>query len=113
MTPGRVVTPAERVRRKNVIPKTTADPSFSSVGVIEGQNATPETIGKGPIPKRVCIFVEPSPFTYVCGYMNRFCNLIRYLREAGCEVLVITTGVFARLRCSPALNRVVRCDRPS
>jgi len=48
--------------------------------------------GQGLVPKRVCIFVEPSPFTYVCGYKNRFCNLIRYLREAGCEVLVITTG---------------------
>jgi len=43
-------------------------------------------------PRRVAVFVEPSPFTYVSGYKNRFCTMIRHLREAGCEVLVITTG---------------------
>lgn len=42
-------------------------------------------------PRRVAIFVEPSPFAYVCGYKNRFQNFIRYLREGGDEVLVITT----------------------
>ena len=43
-------------------------------------------------PRRIAIFVEPSPFTYVCGYANRFTNTIRCLVEQGCEVLVITTG---------------------
>ncbi|GFR39619.1 hypothetical protein Agub_g83 [Astrephomene gubernaculifera] len=43
-------------------------------------------------PRRVCIFVEPSPFTYVSGYKNRFTTMIRFLVEAGCEVLVVTTG---------------------
>lgn len=45
-----------------------------------------------PSPRRIAIFVEPSPFTYVCGYANRFTNTIRCLMEQGCEVLVITTG---------------------
>jgi sulfoquinovosyltransferase len=44
------------------------------------------------VPKKVVVLVEPSPFTYVCGYQNRFRNLIRYLKEAGTEVLVITPG---------------------
>lgn len=44
------------------------------------------------VPKRVAVFVEPSPFTYVCGYKNRFCTMIKFLVEAGCEVLVVTTG---------------------
>lgn len=43
-------------------------------------------------PKRVCILVEPSPFTYVCGYMNRYRNTVRFLQEAGCEVLLVTPG---------------------
>ncbi|CAG9466828.1 unnamed protein product [Pedinophyceae sp. YPF-701] len=43
-------------------------------------------------PRRICIFVEPTPFYYVCGYKNRFCNLIKFLRDMGCDVLVITTG---------------------
>eukprot|EP00897_Mesotaenium_endlicherianum_P007686 jgi/Mesen1/6946/ME000360S06209 len=42
-------------------------------------------------PRRIALFVEPSPFAYVCGYKNRFQNFIRYLREGGDEVLVITT----------------------
>ncbi len=46
-----------------------------------------------PPPRRIAIFVEPSPFTYVCGYANRFTNTIRSLVEQGSEVLVITTGI--------------------
>jgi len=34
------------------------------------------------------VFVEPSPFSYVCGYKNRFENMIRYLREDGDDVMV-------------------------
>ena len=48
--------------------------------------------GAAAVPKRVALFVEPSPFTYVCGYKNRFQTLIRYLKEQGTEVLVITPG---------------------
>jgi len=46
----------------------------------------------GSVPKRIAILVEPSPFTYVSGYKNRFCNTIKHLVEAGCEVMVVTTG---------------------
>ncbi|XP_016507708.2 sulfoquinovosyl transferase SQD2 [Nicotiana tabacum] len=42
-------------------------------------------------PRRIAIFVEPSPFAYVSGYKNRFQNFIRYLREMGDEVMVVTT----------------------
>lgn len=42
-------------------------------------------------PRRICLFVEPSPFSYVCGYKNRFQNFIKHLRERGDEVLVVTT----------------------
>ncbi|KAJ7961282.1 sulfoquinovosyl transferase SQD2-like [Quillaja saponaria] len=42
-------------------------------------------------PRRIALFVEPSPFAYVSGYKNRFQNFIRYLREMGDEVLVVTT----------------------
>ena len=41
------------------------------------------------VPRRICIMVEPSPFSYICGYVNQFTNLIRYLREEGCEVRYI------------------------
>lgn len=51
-----------------------------------------QAVGLPAPPKRICILVEPSPFTYVCGYMNRYRNTIRYLKELGCEVLIVTPG---------------------
>ncbi|KAL6503238.1 Sulfoquinovosyl transferase sqd2 [Orobanche hederae] len=42
-------------------------------------------------PRRIALFIEPSPFSYVSGYKNRFQNFIKYLREMGDEVMVITT----------------------
>ncbi|KAL6496187.1 Sulfoquinovosyl transferase sqd2 [Orobanche gracilis] len=41
--------------------------------------------------RRIALFIEPSPFSYVSGYKNRFQNFIKYLREMGDEVMVITT----------------------
>ncbi|KAG0463351.1 hypothetical protein HPP92_018855 [Vanilla planifolia] len=43
------------------------------------------------MPRRIALFVEPSPFAYVSGYKNRFQNFIKYLREMGDEVMVVTT----------------------
>ena len=40
--------------------------------------------------------VEPSPFTYVSGYANRFQEMIRFLDVTGDEVEVITTDVHAK-----------------
>jgi sulfoquinovosyltransferase len=70
----------------------TAFPAY--VDVISNTNksnagSSPDT---HPRPKRVCIMVEPSPFTYVCGYMNRYRNTVRFLVELGCEVLVVAPG---------------------
>lgn len=41
-------------------------------------------------PKKVAIFVEPSPFSHISGMKNRFESLIKTLREAGDEVMVVT-----------------------
>lgn len=45
-----------------------------------------------PAPRRVCVMIEPTPFTYISGYKNRFQAMLRYLVEAGDQVLVVTTG---------------------
>ncbi|KAG5402676.1 hypothetical protein IGI04_008795 [Brassica rapa subsp. trilocularis] len=50
---------------------------------IEAPLLDPESYSK---PRRIALFVEPSPFAYVSGYKNRFQNFIRYLREMGDEV---------------------------
>jgi len=44
----------------------------------------------GGRPRRVAIVVEPTPFTHVSGYANRYKGLVEYLRGRGDEVLVIT-----------------------
>lgn len=43
-------------------------------------------------PLRIAMFVEPSPFTYVSGYRNRYTNAIVHLQRLGCQVLVVTPG---------------------
>lgn len=40
-------------------------------------------------PRRIALMIEPTPFTHVSGYSNRFKNLLLQLQEAGDEVLVI------------------------
>eukprot|EP00879_Flechtneria_rotunda_P002458 GHRR01002655.1.p1 GENE.GHRR01002655.1~~GHRR01002655.1.p1 ORF type:complete len:482 (+),score=107.19 GHRR01002655.1:234-1679(+) len=41
-------------------------------------------------PRKVAIFVEPSPFSHISGMKNRFESLIRNLREEGDDVMVVT-----------------------
>ncbi|XP_068667582.1 sulfoquinovosyl transferase SQD2-like [Aristolochia californica] len=60
----------------------------------EGGDATApllEELEGSSRPRRIALFVEPSPFAYVSGYKNRFQNFIKYLREMGDEVIVVTT----------------------
>ncbi|KAA8498997.1 Sulfoquinovosyl transferase SQD2 [Porphyridium purpureum] len=40
--------------------------------------------------RKIAIVVEPTPFTHVSGYSNRFKTLLKWLNQAGDEVLVIT-----------------------
>jgi sulfoquinovosyltransferase len=46
-------------------------------------------------PLRLCLFVEPSPFTYMSGYANRFQALLQYLADKHLEddVHIVTTEV--------------------
>lgn len=78
-----------------VLPPLPPPPQRGPARPLQGTSSTsPGTVkvqGK-EVPKRIAILVEPSPFTYVSGYKNRFCNTIKHLVEAGCEVLVVTTG---------------------
>lgn len=61
---------------------------------VNGEDESPPTLLESETisrPRRIALFVEPSPFAYVSGYKNRFQNFIRYLREMGDEVMVVTT----------------------
>ena len=63
----------------------------------DGDDARKRTIARASAaldatdrPRRVAIFVEPSPFSHVSGMKNRFLRLIENLREMGDEVVVVT-----------------------
>ncbi|KAH6761993.1 sulfoquinovosyldiacylglycerol 2 [Perilla frutescens var. hirtella] len=58
---------------------------------VEEENPPPLDAEMNSKPRRIALFVEPSPFAYISGYKNRFQNFIKYLREMGDEVLVVTT----------------------
>jgi hypothetical protein len=41
-------------------------------------------------PRRVCLMVEPTPFTHVSGYANRFKEMLKFMSKAGDEVDILT-----------------------
>lgn len=41
-------------------------------------------------PRKICLMVEPTPFTHVSGYANRFKEMLKFLAKAGDEVEVLT-----------------------
>jgi hypothetical protein len=41
-------------------------------------------------PLRILLLVEPTPFTYVSGYANRFKEMLSYLKQAGDIVHILT-----------------------
>lgn len=41
-------------------------------------------------PLKVLLLVEPTPFTYISGYANRFKEMLTYLKEAGDDVHILT-----------------------
>merc|ERR1719393_1225292 len=41
-------------------------------------------------PRKVALLVEPTPFTHVSGYSNRFKEMLRWLQDGGDSLEVIT-----------------------
>ncbi|KAH1123398.1 hypothetical protein J1N35_006558 [Gossypium stocksii] len=81
----------ERKRRVTVVKASKL--SVAEVKEDDGEDENPPLIDSenNSKPRRIALFVEPSPFSYVSGYKNRFQNFIKYLREMGDEVMVVTT----------------------
>ncbi|CAO2174567.1 unnamed protein product, partial [Urochloa humidicola] len=42
------------------------------------EEAPPLLLDEAARPRRVALFVEPSPFAYISGYKNRFQNFIKH-----------------------------------
>jgi len=41
-------------------------------------------------PRKVCLMIEPTPFTHVSGYANRFKEMLKFLAKAGDNVDILT-----------------------
>ena len=41
-------------------------------------------------PRKICLMVEPTPFTHVSGYANRFKEMLKFLDKAGDDVDILT-----------------------
>lgn len=55
--------------------------------------SAPENRPKQPQPfrpRKVCLMVEPTPFTHVSGYANRFKEMLKFLKKAGDDVDILT-----------------------
>jgi sulfoquinovosyltransferase len=63
------------------VPPTTTTPATTS-------NRVP-TLKSCP-PKRIGLLIEPTPFTHVSGYSNRFNEMLKYLSKAGDDVEIVT-----------------------
>jgi hypothetical protein len=60
----------------------------SAVSLTPESNEAPPLHHKPPL--KVCLMVEPTPFTHVSGYSNRFNEMLRHLSKAGDDVEVVT-----------------------
>ena len=53
-------------------------------------NADAPPLKRAP-PRKIALFIEPTPFTHVSGYSNRFIEMLRFLQKAGDKVEIVTT----------------------
>lgn len=70
------------------MPETSPDPSSHEDGDDWSETDPLHVISAS---KRILLMVEPSPFTYICGYANRFNEMLRFLSRAGDEVEIVVS----------------------
>lgn len=83
-SPGNTGTPPKgrRSARRLASAATTSGNDGSIVDVVPPLRRSP--------PRNVALLVEPTPFTHVSGYANRFNEMLRYLAKAGDDVSILT-----------------------
>jgi len=81
--------PRRRVAKAATSARAAAASIRGGVGDVVGAAAA-RLPGRRKGPLRVALLVEPTPFTHVSGYANRFKEQLKYLKEFGDEVAVAT-----------------------
>ncbi|KAL7528428.1 hypothetical protein ACHAXR_008928 [Thalassiosira sp. AJA248-18] len=68
-------------------------PLSSATSLASSATATPTDevppLKRNP-PRNIALLIEPTPFTHVSGYANRFKEMLRYLSKAGDNVDILT-----------------------
>uniref|UniRef100_A0A7S3NPD0 Glycosyltransferase subfamily 4-like N-terminal domain-containing protein n=1 Tax=Aureoumbra lagunensis TaxID=44058 RepID=A0A7S3NPD0_9STRA len=70
-------------------PKTMAVQGAKGVGRIK-RKMMDRISKRQSTPMKVALLVEPTPFTHVCGYANRFQEMLKYMKEFGDHVHIAT-----------------------
>ena len=81
--------PRKRTNVKNGL-ESTASVSFNTNKAVESNDAPELTVTP---PRKICLMVEPTPFTHISGYSNRFNEMLRYLSKANDHVDILTVDV--------------------
>lgn len=75
----------------NVAPlATTARTALGAAAAAPADDRAVPPLKRHP-PRNIALLVEPTPFTHVSGYANRFNEMLRYLAVAGDRVDILTT----------------------
>lgn len=85
------------VTRSNMVVPSRFETRISTTATADSDNndAPPLTTAKQ---RKVCLMIEPTPFTHVSGYSNRFNEMLRYLKKAGDDVEIVTTESDSKMK---------------
>ena len=62
----------------------------SSLHLAKGKGEADAPPLRSKPPRNICLMVEPTPFTHVSGYANRFQEMLKFLKKAGDNVDILT-----------------------
>lgn len=68
---------------------TTASTSTRTLRMAAANSNDAPPLKRNP-PRKVCLMVEPTPFTHVSGYANRFKEMLKFMKKAGDEFDILT-----------------------
>eukprot|EP00752_Nemacystus_decipiens_P003935 g3603.t1 len=78
----------QRRGRSCAVPSRRETETIMRIG-LSNRKTTPNL--KANPPMKVALLVEPTPFTHISGYSNRFREMLKFLSKAGDEVQILTT----------------------
>jgi len=86
--------------RRSLMTMKSAVPASSQASPSWDNAVTVPPLRRHP-PRKVCLMVEPTPFTHVSGYANRFQEMLKYLKKAGDNVDILTVDAKTHPRDLP------------